>query len=68
MYHSATMGWFIDAIWCINTLVNLAGIGLDHHVHGILAFLCLPLYLNQQWLALNWTEENIYIKVEPKHS
>ena len=46
MHHSAKMGWFIDAMWCINTLVNLAIIGLDHHDHGILPFLCLRPYLN----------------------
>ena len=59
MHHSAAMGWFIDAMWRTTTLVNLASIGLDHHVHVILPFVCLHLYLNQQWLALNWMEENI---------
>ena len=27
MHHSAKMGWVIDAMWCIDTLANLAIIG-----------------------------------------
>ena len=42
VHRCATMGWFIDAMWCINTLVNLASIGLDRHVHSILHFFVPP--------------------------